>query len=143
MNILGISCFYHDAAACLLKDGQIIAAAQEERFNRQKNSPVFPIKSINFCLQQGNATIYDIDYIGFYEKPFLKFSRVIIGHLSAYPFSLRSFLSTMPIWLEDRLIMPLTLKRELCFEGKVFFIRHIYRMLRALFWFLLLKKLLS
>jgi len=124
MNILGISCFYHDSAACLLKDGKVIAAAQEERFNRQKNSPVFPINAINFCLQAGNLTIYDIDYIGFYEKPFLKFSRVIISHLKAYPFSLKSFLSTMPVWLQDRLIMPLIFKKELSFGGKVLFIKH-------------------
>jgi carbamoyltransferase len=124
MNILGISCFYHDSAACLLRDGKVIAAAQEERFNRQKNSPDFPINAINFCLQAGNLTIYDIDYIGFYEKPFLKFSRVIISYLRAYPFSLKSFLSTIPVWLQDRLIMPLVFKKELSFDGKVLFIKH-------------------
>jgi carbamoyltransferase len=102
----------------------VIAAAQEERFNRQKNSPDFPINAVNFCLQAGNLTIYDIDYIGFYEKPFLKFSRVIISNLRAYPFSLKSFLSTIPVWLQDRLIMPLVFKKELSFEGKVLFIRH-------------------
>lgn len=124
MNILGISCFYHDSAACLLKDGKIIAAVQEERFNRQKNSPIFPINAINFCLQTGDLTIYDIDYIGFYEKPFLKFSRVIISHLKAYPFSLNSFLTTLPVWLQDRLIMPLIFKKELSFAGKTLFIKH-------------------
>jgi len=124
MNILGVSCFYHDSAACLLKDGKIIAAAQEERFNRKKNSPVFPINAVNFCLQAGDLTIYDIDYIGFYEKPFLKFSRVIISHLRAYPFSLSSFLSNMPVWLQDRLIMPLIFQRELSFQGKTLFIKH-------------------
>lgn len=124
MNILGISCFYHDSAACLLKDGKIIAAASEERFNRQKNSPLFPISAINFCLQSGNITVYDIDYIGFYEKPFLKFSRVVLGHLLSYPFSLKNFLDTMPNWLQDRLSMPLAFENELGYKGKVLFIKH-------------------
>ncbi|MDD5730479.1 MAG: carbamoyltransferase, partial [Candidatus Omnitrophica bacterium] len=124
MNILGVSCFYHDSAAALLKDGKIVAAAQEERFNRSKNSPDFPIQAINYCLQSQNLTIGDIDYIGFYEKPFLKFSRVVLNHLKTYPFSLKNFLDTLPYWLQDRLIMPLVFKRELGFEGKVIFIKH-------------------
>ncbi len=124
MNILGISCFYHDSAACLVQNGKVVAAAQEERFNREKYSSVFPINAINFCLQAKDLTSYDIDYIGFYEKPYLKFARVILSHLRAYPFSLKNFLDTVPSWLEDRLIMPLVLKRELGFEGKVLFIKH-------------------
>ncbi len=124
MNILGISCFYHDSAATLLKDGEIVAAAQEERFNREKYSQVFPLNAINFCLQAGDITINDVDYIGFYEKPFLKFARVILNHLRAYPFSLKNFLDTTPSWFEDRLILPLLLKRELGFEGKVLFLKH-------------------
>ncbi len=124
MNILGISCFYHDAAACLLQDGKIIAAASEERFNRQKNSPVFPVNAINFCIQKANLTIDDINYIGFYEKPFLKLYRVLLSHLRAYPFSFKNFLDTIPNWLEERLILPLLLKKELGYEGKVLFIKH-------------------
>ena len=124
MNILGISCFYHDSAACLLQDGKIIAAASEERFNRQKNSPVFPVNAINFCIQKANLTIDDIDYIGFYEKPFLKLYRVLLSHLRAYPFSFKNFLDTIPNWLEERLILPLLLKKELGYESKVLFIKH-------------------
>jgi len=124
MNILGISCFYHDSAACLVKDGKIIAAASEERFNRQKNSSNFPIQAINFCLQAGGLTINDIDYLGFYEKPFLKFYRVILDHLWAYPFSFKNFLDTVPHWLQDRLIMPLIFKKEIGFEGEIIFIKH-------------------
>ncbi|MFA6217657.1 MAG: carbamoyltransferase [Candidatus Omnitrophota bacterium] len=124
MKVLGVSCFYHDSAACLISDGKIVAAAQEERFNRRKNSPDFPINAINYCLQQDSASVYDIDYIGFYEKPFLKFSRVIVSHLQSFPFSLRNFIDTVPHWLADRLIMPLVFKRELGFEGKVLFIPH-------------------
>jgi carbamoyltransferase len=124
VNILGISCFYHDSAACLLKDGELISAAQEERFNREKYSEVFPINSINFCLQAGNLTINDVDFIGFYEKPFLKFSRVILNHLKSFPFSYKNFLDTIPLWLEDRLILPLKIKRELGYGGKLLFIKH-------------------
>ena len=124
MNILGVSCFYHDSAACLLQDGKIIAAASEERFNRQKNSPAFPVNAINFCIQKANLTIDDINYIGFYEKPFLKLYRVLLSHLRAYPFSFKNFLDTIPNWLEERLILPLLLKKELGYEGKVLFIKH-------------------
>lgn len=124
MNILGISCNYHDSAACLIKNGEVVVAVQEERFNRIKNSPEFPINAINYCIQKGGITFDDIDYIGFYEKPFLKFSRVIIDHLQAWPCSLKSFLNTMPNWLQDRLIIPLKLDKEIGFKGKVFFIKH-------------------
>ena len=124
MNVLGISCFYHDSAACLIKDGRVIAAASEERFSRKKNSPDFPIYAINFCLQAGNLTVYDIDCIGFYEKPFLKFYRVILSHLRAYPFSLNNFLDTLPHWLQGRLIMPLIFKKEVGFDGQILFIKH-------------------
>lgn len=124
MNVLGLSCYYHDAAACLIKDGRIIAAAQEERFNRDKYSPDFPIQAVNYCLQEANLTAYDIDYIGFYEKPYLKFERIIINYLKTYPFSLSNFLDSMPNWLKDRLTLPLVIKNELGFKGKTFFIKH-------------------
>ncbi len=124
MNILGLSCFYHDSAACLIKDGDLVAAVQEERFNREKNTSAFPISAINYCIQKGNITFNDIDYIGFYEKPYLKFSRVIFDHLRSYPFSFGNFLRTMPNWLQDRLILPIMLKKELTYEGKVLFIKH-------------------
>lgn len=124
MNILGVSCFYHDSAACLLKDGTIIAAASEERFSRDKNSPVFPIQAINFCLQAGGLTPADIDYIGFYEKPFLKFYRVILAHLRSYPFSYKNFFDTLPLWLQDRLTLPLLVKNEVGFEKELIFIKH-------------------
>jgi len=124
MNILGISCYYHDSAACLLQDGKIVAAAQEERFNREKYSSAFPINAINFCLQFKDLTIYDVDYIGFYEKPYLKFARVTVDHLRSWPFSLKNFLDVMPNWLSDRLIIPITLKKELGYKEKVLFIKH-------------------
>lgn len=124
MNILGVSCFYHDSAACLIKDGVIVAAAQEERFNRIKNSCEFPINAINFCIQKAGITFNDIDYVGFYEKPFFKFYRVLSNHLKDWPFSFSNFLDTMPKWLQDRLIIPLILEKEIGFKGKVLFIKH-------------------
>lgn len=124
MKILGISCFYHDAAACLVVDGRIVAAAQEERFNRKKNYPDFPLRAANYCLQAGNITINDVDHVCFYEQPFLKFLRVVLSHLRAFPGSYPNFSRTMPSWLQDRLIMPLVFKRELGFEGKTLFIKH-------------------
>jgi len=124
MNILGISCYYHDSAACLISDGKVISAAQEERFNRLKNSSVFPIRAINYCLQVAGISVYDIDYVAFYEKPFLKFQRVILNHLKSYPFSIKNFLNVMPYWLDERLIVPLLLKKEAGYEGKVLFVKH-------------------
>jgi carbamoyltransferase len=124
MNILGISCHYHDAAAALICDGKVVAAAQEERFNRQKHSPVFPIQSINYCLQSQGLTCYDIDHVVFYEKPFLKFERVMLGHLRSYPLSLPNFLATLPHWLEERLSIPISVRRELSFKGRVLFTKH-------------------
>lgn len=124
MNILGVSCYYHDSAACLIKDGKIVAAVQEERFNRIKNCSDFPYNAINYCIQAGGISFGDIDYVAFYEKPYLKFSRVIINHIKAFPFSYFNFLHNIPYWLQDRLILPLTLKKELGFEGKTVFVKH-------------------
>lgn len=123
-TVLGISCHYHDSAAALIRDGEIVAAAQEERFDRVKYSHVFPINAINFCLQQADMTILDVDCVAFHEKPFLKFSRVLIGHLRSYPFSLPNFMEMMPSWLDERLSFPLTLKDRLDYRGEVLFLKH-------------------
>ncbi|MBF0331193.1 MAG: hypothetical protein HQL17_04590 [Candidatus Omnitrophica bacterium] len=124
MNVLGISCHFHDAAACLIRNGKIIVAVQEERFTRQKNTSSFPINAVNYCVQGGGITFDDIDCVAFYEKPFLKFSRFVIDHLRAWPFSCENFLQTTPHWLQDRLILPLTLEKEIGFKGRVFFVKH-------------------
>lgn len=127
MNILGLACHYHDSGACVVKDGVLVAASSEERFNRQKNSSDFPVYAINSCLQDAGITIYDIDYVCFYEKPYLKFSRVIVDHLRSFPFSLGNFIRNVPQWLQDRLIIPMTLKQEIGFEKEkdsVLFIKH-------------------
>ena len=124
MNVLGISCYYHDSAACLLKKGEIVAAAEEERFNRNKHSSKFPVDSIDYCLKSADLSIRDIDYVGFYEKPFLKFERVLVSHLRSYPFSLSEFLREMPNWLDEKLTVPLKLKKDLGYDGDVLFVKH-------------------
>ena len=87
MNTLGISCFYHDSSAALVSDGKILNAAQEERFSRERNTSEFPIQAINFCVQDAGITFDDIDNIAYFEKPFLKFSRVLIDHLNELLFT--------------------------------------------------------
>ena len=99
--VLGISAFYHDSAATLLKNGEIIAAAQEERFTRKKHDSSFPVNSIEFLLDYSKIKIQDIDSIVFYEKPFLKFERLLETYLAYAPFGLKSFCMSMPIWLKE------------------------------------------
>jgi len=124
MIILGLSCYYHDSAACLLIDGKIIAAAQEERFNREKGSPAFPINAINYCIQAGKISFSDIDIIAFYEKPYLKFERVILDYIRTYPFSFNRFLKSIPQWLNERLILPIQLEEKLGYNKKIVYIPH-------------------
>ena len=102
-HILGISAFYHDSAACLVRDGEILAAAQEERFTRKKHTPDFPVHAIQFCLQQARISIEDLDFIVFYEKPLLKFERLLETYLSFAPAGIRSFTAAMPTWLKEKL----------------------------------------
>ena len=96
MNILGISAFYHDSAACLVQDGKIIAAAQEERFSRIKQDHRFPISAIDYCLKEGNLNPEDIDYVAFYDKPWIKFERLLETYLTFAPAGIKSFLISMP-----------------------------------------------
>ncbi|OGN29990.1 MAG: hypothetical protein A3A33_01555 [Candidatus Yanofskybacteria bacterium RIFCSPLOWO2_01_FULL_49_25] len=124
MNILGISCFYHDSAACLIKDGHIVAAAQEERFTRKKHDERFPIKAIEYCLKEGGITIDQVDILTFYDKPFLKFERLLETYLSYAPRGLRSFLLAMPVWLKEKLWVPSVIKKEIGYKGKIIFAEH-------------------
>ena len=101
--ILGISAFYHDSAATLIKDGKIIAAAQEERFSRKKHDSGFPFNAINFVLNFSNIKLKDIDHIVFYEKPFLKFERLLETYVAFAPRGFQSFSKAMPIWLREKL----------------------------------------
>jgi len=105
ISVLGISCFYHDSAATLLRDGEIISAVQEERFSRKKHDSNFPINSIKFILQKSNLKLSDIDHIVFYEKPFLKFERLLETYLSFAPFGYKSFAKSMPLWVKEKLFM--------------------------------------
>jgi carbamoyltransferase len=123
-DVIGVSCFYHDSSACLVRDGKVIAAAQEERFSRRKNTDAFPIEALNYCSQFGNVLFEDVQAIGYFEKPYLKFSRVLIEHLNQFPFSLRSFLRSMPHWMQDRLLLPLIIEEELSTTSPVHFLKH-------------------
>ena len=102
-NILGISAFFHDSAASLIKDGKIIAAAQEERFTRKKHDPSYPFHSINYVLKEGNIKLKDVDHVVFFEKPFLKFERLLETYLAFAPKGFKSFSMAMPIWLREKL----------------------------------------
>jgi len=124
MYILGISCFYHDASAALLKDGKIVAAAQEERFTRKKHDVNFPEKAIEYCLKSQNISIQDINYIGFYEKPFLKFERFLYQHLQYFPKSYKVFLGSMPNWITEKLRIIKIIRKKLKYKKDVFFIQH-------------------
>src|SRR3989338_4014105 len=123
MYVLGISCFYHDASAALLKDGKIVAAVQEERFTRKKHDISFPKNAIEYCLKSQNISIKDIDYIGFYEKPLLKFERVLYQHLEIFPKSYKTFIKNIPLWFNEKLRV-LKFIRKLGYNKSVFFIHH-------------------
>ena len=113
MDILGISAFYHDSAACLLRDGEIVAAVQEERFNRKKHYSGFPTESVRYCLREGGVSLGDLRYIAFYDKPLVKFERLLETYLAFAPRGIRSFVTAMPIWLKEKLFQKQTLQREL------------------------------
>src|SRR5258706_16435721 len=102
-RILGISAFYHDSAAALVVDGRIVAAAQEERFTRKKHDQAFPARAIEYCLREAGLEARQLDYVGFYDKPFLKFERLLETYLSYAPLGFRSFAKAMPLWLRQKL----------------------------------------
>lgn len=124
MNILGISAFYHDSAACLVQDGDISAAAQEERFSRQKHDPRFPEHAIAYCLEQAGLEINDIDCVVFYDKPFVKFERLLMTYIATAPQGLPSFISQMPFWLKEKLFTRKTIRRYLGYKGEILFTTH-------------------
>ncbi|MBD3310554.1 hypothetical protein GF351_05015 [Candidatus Woesearchaeota archaeon] len=124
MYVLGISCYYHDSSAALIKDGRIIAAAQEERFTRKKHDTSFPINAVRFCLKSQNIDINDVGHVGFYEKPFIKFERVLSQHLQMFPRSYKTFLSSMPSWINEKLRVVRKLRKTLKYKGDVIFVEH-------------------
>lgn len=113
MNILGISAYYHDSAATLLRSGRIVAAAQEERFTRKKHDERFPRNAIQYCLREANVSAHELDSIVFYDKPILKFERLLDTYLSYAPRGFRSFVMAVPVWLKEKLYLKRTLRQEL------------------------------
>ena len=115
MNILGISAFYHDSAAALVRDGEIIAAAQEERFTRKKHDFSFPVNAVKYCLSAGGIEGDGLDAVAFYDKPITKFSRILQTYFAVAPLGLRSFMCALPIWLKQKLWIPMEI--EVALEG--------------------------
>ena len=113
IKILGFSAYYHDSAAALIINGEIISAVQEERFTRKKNDPNFPKKSIEYCLKKNNLNISDIDYIIYYEKPLITFERLLETYLALAPRGSRSFIAAMQVWLKEKLFLKTSIKKEL------------------------------
>ena len=131
MQVLGISAYYHDAAAALVRDGAIVAAAQEERFTRKRHDSGFPSRAVEYCLAEGGTTLGDVDYVAFYDKPFLKFERLLETYVAFAPRGFESFRMAMPIWLREKLFLKDLLKRELRdydpkydWEGRLRFSEH-------------------
>jgi carbamoyltransferase len=124
MIILGISCFYHDSAACIVKDGKVVAAAQEERFTRKKHDNGFPQAAITFCLDFLGIAMNDVDVVAFYEKPILKFERILHQHLDHFPQSYRSFVNSLDSWLTQKLEIKKLLRDQCHYHGKIVFLPH-------------------
>lgn len=124
IHILGISAFYHDSAACLVRDGKIIAAAQEERFTRKKHDASFPVHAIQYCLKEAGISAQGLNFVGYYEKPFLKFERLLLTYLQYAPFGLASFLQAMPVWLKQKIFLKDLIRQELGYEGEIIFTEH-------------------
>src|ERR1700739_855056 len=118
MQILGISAFYHDSAAALVIDGEIIAAAQEERFTRKKHDPDFPRQAIAYCLREAGLGPEDSNFVAFYEKPLTKFERLLETYLAYAPQGFPSFRLAMPLWLKDKLYIRRAIRRQLRAAGK-------------------------
>ena len=119
MYILGISAYYHDSAACLVQDGEIVAAAQEERFTRKKHDPGFPRRAVEYCLAQAGIGIKDLKYVVFYDKPLIKFERLLETYLGFAPQGIQSFLTAMPVWMKEKLFLRTLLRKEVlaCSNG--------------------------
>ncbi len=124
MNILGISCFYHDAAAAIVKDGKLLAAAQEERFTRKKHDQNFPGNAVQFCLDYAKLQPEGLDYVVFYDKPFTKFDRILQTYIATFPSGLFSFLKAMPVWIKEKIWIRQLVKNQLPYDGKVLFTEH-------------------
>jgi len=124
-TILGISAYYHDSAACLVRDGEIVAAAQEERFTRKRHDSNFPARAVAYCLAEGRLSLEELDYVAFYDKPLLKFERLLEQYLGVAPKGLQQFVAAMPVWLREKLFTRRMILKELeGFEGETLFAEH-------------------
>ena len=125
MYILGISCYYHDSAAAILKDGKVVAAVEEERFSRIKNDDGFPKQAIDYCMKAAGISGSDLTCISFYDKPILKFDRLLDNYIAVAPRGLRSFIDVIPKWLHKRLWVKEEIKKHLGgYKGKIYFPEH-------------------
>ena len=124
MNILGISAFYHDSAAALLCDGKLVAAAHEERFTRKRHDPDLPKQATKYCLEAAGIAVGDLDYVVFYDKPFIKLERMLMTYLATFPRSLPSFTKAIPVWLKEKLWVPNQIREKLGYAGEVLFAEH-------------------
>src|SRR5213594_228470 len=123
-DILGISAFYHDSAACLLEDGAIVAAAQEERFTRKKGDSAFPLHAARYCLQAGGIAASQLAYVGFYDKPLLKFERILETYLGVAPRGFGQFRIAGPLWMKEKLFLDREIRRALGYEGEILYAEH-------------------
>lgn len=124
MHILGISAFYHDSAAAIIRDGEILAAAQEERFTRIKHDQNFPISAIKYCLKEAGITAQQINFVAFYDKPFIKFERILETYLTYAPHGIKSFVKAIPLWIKKKIWIKELIKKELGYEGEILFPEH-------------------
>lgn len=126
VKILGLSFYYHDSSAALIVDGVVISAMQEERFSRKKHDESFPINSINFCLENSGLSISDIDYIVFYDKPLLKFERLLETYIKSWPKGFKSFVKAMQVWLKKKIWVENEIRKTLGYKGEILFTEHHY-----------------
>jgi len=124
MYILGISCYYHDSAVTLIKDGRVIVATEEERFTRKKHDSSFPLNAINECLKIANISIDEIDHVCFYEKPILKFERVLSQCITFFPKSFKIFIFSLPKWFTQKLRVQNTIRKNVGYKGDIFYVNH-------------------
>jgi carbamoyltransferase len=124
VNILGISCYYHDSAAAIIRDGRLVAAAQEERFTRRKHDAGFPSHAIEYCLREAGINAGQLDYVGFYDKPLEKFDRILQTSLAVWPVGYPSFIMSMPVWIKEKMWVPYMIKKALDYTGPILFSEH-------------------
>ncbi len=124
MYVLGLSCYYHDSGAALVHDGKLIAAAEEERFNRNKHYSGFPKHAVEYCLDEAGINIEDVDHVGFYEKPLVKFSRILETILARWPLTYTNWVTGIPLWMTERLNLARTIRRELNTDKEICFCQH-------------------